>query len=182
MPLVANLLEFLDGALWDRVPLGMDPLHRRTHTTLFVEPISGEKSQLYTNLTRAGQLERPHRFVIKSARAALIGRDGIPLAADHSLWWNSIFYLAIHGKPYLELPLFELMDPQIRFFKDPREWMNIPIEQRKKFLETLRFTLTTPLVIDWDTPFSARLEHFVENPPDCDVLVVLEGELARAVQ
>jgi hypothetical protein len=181
MPIIGNVLEILDSAIWDRVPV-TDSLHTDFfNEALFSRP---EKDQFTTNCYKAGVLDPPQRFTIRAVRLSFL-RDGEPLPLNHPLWWNSLLSLYIGNKAWVHDPSHMLVDPMWLAAASVSAWKDLSAQERMTILERGSDVLYDTIRIEEREPFHGRLElngiarrHVPEN---CEAFLVLDGSRERGV-
>jgi len=181
VPILGGLIEVLDSAIWDRVPV-TDSLH----TDFFVEAqISRpEKDQFTTNCYKPGVLDAPQRFTIEAVRLSFL-RDGEPLPLNHPLWWNSLVKINIATRPWVEAPSHMLVDPMWLAAASVSAWKDLFIGDRITLLRRGNYVLESRITIEQMEPFHARLElsgiarHHV--PKNCEAFLILDGLRERGV-
>lgn len=198
--LVAGILELIDSPLYDTVAIPRpSPDADLPPVELFRDPIGivaraldgtrRVKTELETNLYSPSQLELPHKFLVRSIRAALLDQQGGLKGISSTYYRGAMLRFWINGKPYWQGPLYLVADPAVFWCEGAAPFAGLSTEEREAMIRAMRHTFeeNERPMIDTQMPFGCRLTLDPTAKWDgafapAGIVVVLEGIEARAFQ
>jgi hypothetical protein len=146
------------------------------------------KTELDTNMLEPGMLPAPHRFLIRSIRAALIDVDGGLVPVNSRYYRGAVLRLQINQKIYWQSPLWKVADPATMFVQADVLKL-FTVEERHELIRGLRHQFADSLrpQIEQQEPFLCTIDFdplLKWDSPTAPgaAVVLLEGFDARAVQ
>lgn len=183
MPICAEVMEIIDIQVYDT--LGV-PIGEKSTSHLFRHPVGMEvegkvKIRRDTNMFFPKTLPCPQRAFITRMLCAFLRQGVLTSPFSDSVWTRSCLEFWIGQKLYLQGPSWTFCHPACLLGTKDFSAM-LKANDRAKVLESICKPLRRPLIIESGEVFSAEVNVDDNNDPSLEFVLILEGELYRAVQ